>query len=584
MKTSTKQTLKIYWQHARQYSGSLLVLLVTLIGFNSIEIYIPFWYKSFFNTLATGNTSAVKPLISIITAILILNFISWIFRRVGHLRINFFEPRVMSDLVNTCYEYLHKHSINFFNNNFVGSLVRRVNRFARSFEQIADLVYFEIGKTILFIISILVVLFILYWQLGVLILVWSILYSLVNFWFARYKLRYDIQRSLLDTKTTGHLADTITNNFNLKLFGSLDFEFDIYRELTDKLFKLRKFTWDIREYADALQVAWMILLEFGVFYIAIRFWQRGLITIGDFALLQAYVLQIFNHLWGLGRHIQKFYEALAEAEEMTKILAKPHMVKDIPKADKLHVTAGQIDFSNVRFAYPGQNVVFEKFNLKIKAGEKVALIGPSGGGKSTFVKLLLRFFDINSGKILIDGQNIAQVTQDSLRSNIGLVPQDPILFHRDLMENIRYGKRSATDEEVIEAAKLAHCHEFIIQFPQGYGTYVGERGVKLSGGQRQRVAIARAMLANAPILVLDEATSSLDSESEYYIQDALKKLIQDKTNIVIAHRLSTIMKMDRIIVLENGRITEEGTHAELLKVRKGTYQKLWEIQAGGFIT
>jgi ATP-binding cassette subfamily B protein len=220
--------------------------------------------------------------------------------------------------------------------------------------------------------------------------------------------------------------------------------------------------------------------------------------------------------------------------------------------------------------------------MLIKPREKIALIGPSGGGKSTIVKLLLRFYDLTSGQILVDKQNLAKVTQNSLREQIAFVPQDPILFHRSLLENIRYGNPLATDEAVIQASKLAHAHEFITGFRQGYQTLVGERGVKLSGGERQRVAIARAILKNAPILVLDEATSSLDSESEMYIQDALKTLMQNKTVIVIAHRLSTIMQMNRIIVIDNGQIIESGKHKELLKLKDGVYQKLWQIQAGGF--
>ena len=226
--------------------------------------------------------------------------------------------------------------------------------------------------------------------------------------------------------------------------------------------------------------------------------------------------------------------------------------------------------------------MLNNFDLAIKPGERVALIGPSGGGKSTIIKLLLRFFDLNGGEILIDGQDIYKTQQDSLRAQLSLVPQDPILFHRSLIENIRYAQPEAKDSEVVKAAKLAHAHEFISSFPDGYNTLVGERGVKLSGGERQRVAIARAILKDAPILVLDEATSSLDSESEQFIQDALKSLMQGRTTIVVAHRLSTIMQMDRIVVIDGGKIVEQGKHEELLKIREGLYQRLWEIQAGGF--
>ena len=307
-----------------------------------------------------------------------------------------------------------------------------------------------------------------------------------------------------------------------------------------------------------------------------------MLTVGDIVLLQSYLLRTFDILWDVGKNIRQVYEALADANEMTQILLEPHEIVDAPNASSLKVTSGEIKFENVDFRYHDNASVLEKFDLVIKPGEKVAFIGPSGGGKSTIVKLLLRFHDLQGGKILVDGQNIALATQDSLRANLSLVPQEPILFHRSLMENIRYSKPDASDKEVIEAAKAAHAHEFICACSEGYDTFVGERGIKLSGGERQRVAIARAILKNAPILVLDEATSSLDSESELYIQDALKKLMQGKTVIVIAHRLSTIMQMDRIIVLENGRITEQGKHEELLKMEQGTYQRLWGIQAGGF--
>ncbi|HVU79954.1 MAG TPA: ATP-binding cassette domain-containing protein [Candidatus Paceibacterota bacterium] len=248
----------------------------------------------------------------------------------------------------------------------------------------------------------------------------------------------------------------------------------------------------------------------------------------------------------------------------------------------LKTTNGAIEFKNIEFHFSKTASILKDFNLVISGREKVALVGPSGAGKSTITKLLLRLYDIKSGSIEIDGQNIADVTQDSLRDAIAFVPQEPILFHRTLMENIRYGRRGASDEAVIEAAKKAHCHEFISKLPQGYDTFVGERGIKLSGGERQRVAIARAILKDAPILVLDEATSSLDSESEALIQDALEVLMRGKTVIVIAHRLSTIMKMDRIVVLEGGKVVADGTHDELL-AQKGLYHKLWSIQAGGFI-
>jgi ABC-type multidrug transport system fused ATPase/permease subunit len=303
--------------------------------------------------------------------------------------------------------------------------------------------------------------------------------------------------------------------------------------------------------------------------------------VGTFVLVQAYIISINNSLWSFSRIVRDMTEGISDAKEMVEMLHLPHEIQDIPNATALNVPKGLIEFKNVSFSFGENKPVFNKLNLSIKAGEKVALIGSSGAGKSTLVKLLLRLNDIQGGEISIDGQNIKNVTQESLRENISLVPQDPALFHRTLMENIRYGRRDATDEEVINSSKLAHCDIFIKEFPYKYETFVGERGIKLSGGERQRVAIARALLKNAPILVLDEATSSLDSHSESLIQDALQTLMKGKTTLVIAHRLSTIRKMDRIIVLGKDGILEEGSHEQLIQ-KHGMSARLWNLQAGGF--
>ena len=337
----------------------------------------------------------------------------------------------------------------------------------------------------------------------------------------------------------------------------------------------------MNEIIDAVQGVIMLAIQFFMIYFAITFWQKGILTIGDFALIQLYLITLFDRLWEFGKVLRRIFEGFADASEMVEILEEPHEVRDGLAAPALAVSAGRVDFVDVQFSHHGTRKILDGFNLKILPGEKVGLVGPSGAGKTTVVQLLFHFYDVSGGEILIDGQNIAHVTQDSLRDHISLVPQEPILFHRTLKENILYGRAEARDEDVIEAARKAHCHEFISTLPLGYETYVGERGIKLSGGERQRVAIARAILKNAPILVLDEATSSLDSESEALIQDALHKLMQGKTAIVIAHRLSTIMQMDRIVVIDEGKIVTSGTHRELLG-QEGIYKKLWEIQAGGF--
>ncbi|MEK7083634.1 MAG: ABC transporter ATP-binding protein, partial [Patescibacteria group bacterium] len=462
-------------------------------------------------------------------------------------------------------------------------LVKKVGRFTNAFENIADNLYWYLLRLA---INVSAVLFVLYWKkpiLGAVMTVWIIVFMAVNWVLTNYKFKYDMERSEAETKSSAILADTITNQSNVKLFNGYDRELNRFDRALDVVRRLRTFTWDLDTIFDGVQTMLTVGLEILIFYVAIGLWQDGILTIGDFALLQSYLLTIFEQVWNFGKTMRHMYERMAEANEMTEILMTPHEVQDISHAPLLAVGNGLIEFKNVSFCYHQTRKVVSKFSLAITPGEKIAFVGPSGAGKSTIVKLILRQHDLTSGTILIDGQNVAKVTQESLWKAASYVPQEPILFHRTLLENIGYGKPDARKEEIVAAAKLAHCHEFISEFPNGYDTYVGERGVKLSGGERQRVAIARAILRNAPILILDEATSSLDSESEHLIQDALDALMKGKTVIVIAHRLSTIMKMDRIIVMNEGRIVEEGTHAELIKKRNGLYKKLWNIQVGGFI-
>ncbi|PIR97518.1 MAG: ABC transporter ATP-binding protein [Candidatus Doudnabacteria bacterium CG10_big_fil_rev_8_21_14_0_10_41_10] len=582
MRSLTRETIKIYWQHGKKYKLALFLMAIGTVGVSGFEVVIPFWYKKLFDTIALNDFALAPELLKIITAVWFLWMGVWLSRRIRDFVTAYFEARMISNLLNTCFDYLHGHSYSFFSNNFVGSLVRKVNRFARSFEEITDQTLIHLGNTGIHVVLVIIILFTRHWILGAGVLIWAIVYIFFGYKYTMFKIRYDREKAAQDSVVTGVMADTVTNQMNLKMFGARDREFENFKKTTDDLYYKQKKAWYLGSFAEAIQGFLMVALEFMVLYIAIKFWQRGLFTIGDFALLQSFVIGLFSRLWNIGNSIRRVFERFADADEMTEILITPHGVKDLPRTKNLLVTNARINFKDVSFGYHDELMVFDKFNLEIKPGERTALIGTSGGGKSTIVKLLLRFHDINSGQILIDGQNIANFNQNSLRRSIAMVPQDPILFHRSLMENIRYARPEATKEEVIRAAKLAHAHKFIIKFPQGYETFVGERGIKLSGGERQRVAIARAIIKNAPILILDEATSSLDSESEKFIQDAMKKLMNNRTTIVIAHRLSTIMQMDRIVVIEDGKVKEQGKHKELLKAHKGTYQRLWEIQAGGF--
>ena len=558
----------------------LMVIIVEILG-----VVSPILYKNLFNILATAGPRALllQSAITILYGLIVIFLVQWACRRASHFGMTYFESIVIADLSNYCFAFMHRHSFSFFSNNFVGSLTKKVKWFTGAYEGLVDRIIWDILPLLVSSTAIIIVLgFVNFW-LSIGLIIWIIIFLGVNFIFARYKMKFDVIRNEAETENSGLLADTITNNTNVKLFNGYEGEVSTFEISSEKVRKTRLFTWNLENYFDAAQSLLAVILELGIIYFAIKLWGKGMITIGDFALIQAYLINLFDRIWGFGNVVRRIFQSLADAEEMTAILDTEPEIQDIPGAKELKVTNGEISYQAVDFNYNQTRKIITNLNLDIHSGEKIAFVGPSGADKTTVVRLLLRMHDLTSGKISIDGQDISKVTQESLWRNVSLVPQDPILFHRTLMENIRYGKSGASDEEVIEAAKKAHCHEFISQLESGYQTFVGERGIKLSGGERQRVAIARAILRNAPILVLDEATSSLDSQSEFYIQEALAELMKGKTVLVIAHRLSTIKNVNRIIVIDKGNIAEEGSHEKLSVKRGGLYKKLWQFQAGGFV-
>jgi len=584
-KVRLKDVFTAFWHGIQPQKWQLFIMVVSIILGNVISVITPLFYKRFFDIIAVNvdKTIIAQQLFVLIFYILGLNMVFWIFYRIATIANNNFEPKVMANLKQQSYDYLMLHSYSFFVNNFAGSLVQRVNRFARAFERMTDNLIWNLLPLVVRVISIFVVVFFINKWIALIILIWTIIFLSFNVTFSRWKLKYDIKVAEIDSKATGYLADTIGNQNTIQLFNGYEFESKGYKKITDEQAKTTKFAWNLDAVVEAGQAFLGFAIEFVLFFYAIKYWQEGLITIGVFVLLQVYVLNIISQLWGFTRVVRDIYQSYADSQEMVEIMLLPHEIKDIPQSKELVVEKGEIEFKDLVFSFNQTRKALENINLIIKPGEKVALIGPSGAGKTTFVRLLLRLYSATSGKILIDGQDIAEASQESLRSNISMVPQDPILFHRTLAENIAYGKKDATMEEVKKAATLAHCDEFIKDLPFGFDTFVGERGIKLSGGERQRIAIARAILKNAPILVLDEATSSLDSNSEMLIQDALGNLMENKTTIVIAHRLSTIQKMDRIVVIDGGKIIEQGSHEELLENENSLYKKLWELQAGGFL-
>ena len=585
-KVTIPDVLKTFWAGIQPKKWWFLSLVVFIIGANITGVITPLFYKWFFDVVSQPNErGALAPaLFAIIVYIFFLNILFWLFYRLATIANIKYQMDTIARLKQQSYDYLIEHSYSFFSNNFVGSLVQKVNRFARAFERLSDNLMWNLLPLAVKMISIFtVLLFINHWM-ALIMLAWACIFLLFNITFSNWKLKYDLKVAQIDSRATGYLADTLSNQNTISLFSGFTRESRGFKEVTGEQARMTKFTWSLDAVIEGGQAFLGFAMEFVLFIFALRYWGEGLISVGVFVLLQVYFIDLIHQLWGFTRIVRDVYQGYADAKEMVEITALPHEITDIPTAKELQVNKGRINFEELRFSFHATRKVLNKVNLAIVPGEKVALIGPSGAGKTTLIRLLLRFYQPESGAILIDGQDIAKVTQESLRNAIAMVPQDTILFHRTLAENISYGKPGAKISEIKKVAKLAHCDEFIKNLPNGLDTYVGERGIKLSGGERQRVAIARAMLKNAPILVLDEATSSLDSHSEALIQDALNTLMKGKTTIVIAHRLSTIQKMDRIIVVDGGKIIEEGSHAQLLAKKNSLYKKLWTLQAGGFLT
>jgi ATP-binding cassette subfamily B protein len=493
------------------------------------------------------------------------------------------ETKVRPELQMRVFNLLINQSLGFHANNFSGSLVNQTNKFTGAYIVLTDVLSINIIMTfVISVVAIGVVGWFLPW-VALAMIIWTVFFVWLNVHLTRQRMHLSRIAAKADSVLTGHLADAIGNVGAIKAFAREDAENEIHQEKALDRANKKYVSW-VKSTQNDFTFGLMIgTLQLTVLALLVHFGMQGMVAIGTLLLVQVYVTQLISQLWGLSGITRSIEQALSDASEMTEILGGALEVKDERNAKKLHVKKGAIAFNGVTFTHDGNDdALFHEFDLDIKPGEKIGLVGKSGSGKTSLTKLLLRFTDIDGGNITIDNQDIAKVRQADLRANIAYVPQEPLLFHRTLRENIAYGMPEASEPEILKAAKLAHVHEFVKTLPKGYDTMVGERGVKLSGGQRQRIAIARAILKNAPILVLDEATSALDSESEKLIQDALKHLMKGRTTIVIAHRLSTIQNMDRIVVLDNGTILEQGTHADLLKT-DGTYASLWKRQSGGFL-
>lgn len=491
-------------------------------------------------------------------------------------------PNLRRDIQQSMLFYLEGHSYQYFQNNFAGSLSNKISDMMRSMPEILLLTTDAFLGIFLALCFSMVTMYFVHPVFSLILLCWSIIYCTVSYLFSLKGKSY--ATLLAETKSTlsGKQVDSISNIVNVRLFARRAFEVKYVRTYTNHTMNAdRTLQWYLLK-VRIFQFLSMSAITALMLFFLIQTRSQNLITIGDFVLILTLTTRLMDSLWNVSQNLIRFAQEVGTCTQALNIITPPHGITDVPNAPPLQVTEGKITFEQVTFHYTQANAIFKNKNVVIEPHTKVGLVGFSGSGKTTFVNLILRFFDVESGRILIDGQDISQVTQDSLHEQIAMIPQDTSLFHRTLMENIRYGNIHASDAEVLEASKRAHCDEFIRELPQGYDSLVGERGIKLSGGQRQRIAIARAILKNAPILILDEATSALDSVTEKHIQAGLHALMQHRTTIVIAHRLSTLSEMDRILVFDKGRIIEDGTHKELLK-QKGHYAKMWEMQAGGFL-
>ena len=574
--------LKYFWQVVRNFKISFFVVIFVSIFIVGLDIYIPLQFLKLWNVLSTNDFSLVSKARNIVLSIFILGLLRWSMSRVVGFLTDYFNANVIAGLRNQAFSYMIGHSRSFFANNFAGSLTQKINKYSRSFERLMDKLVSD-GISIIFRpIGTVIAIYTLMPKYAYILAIFSVVFLVTALIYTRLKLKYDVIAAHTDTKTHGVISDSVGNHSSIQFFTGHKYEEDRVGNVIENQKKKTLFNWYLWDGLNAIEAFYISAIEFIIFWIAIGDWRLGLITVPLMFLIQGYLGRLMQYLWSFAGIVRAFYDGFADAQEMALILDTPYGIKD-NAVNILENTKGEVVFDKVTYIYDKNNTkVFDNFSLTIPARQKIAIVGSSGAGKSTFVNLLMRLFDTISGGILIDGVDIKSISQENLRNQISFVPQDTSLFHRTIMDNIRYGKRDATDEEVKEASRLANCDKFIDKLPNGYDTHVGERGVKLSGGERQRVAIARAILRDAPILILDEATSSLDSESEMLIQGALHNLIKDKTTIVIAHRLSTIRSMDRIVVIENGKIIEDDTHEQLIHKDEGTYKKLWNLQAGGF--
>lgn len=581
---SQKDTLKLFWRVSNKYKWRRgLSLAIAVANFAVGMFVIPLIIASFLDLVQSGqlDESRVWGLITVYAlAQLWSEVIGW---RVVIYLMWTFQVSMQRDLYAEIFDKLSNQTMFFHSNKFGGSLVSQTNKLTGAIERFWDTIIWSLFPVVISVIGSTIVLWFIYWPYALFMAILSITFVIAVYFGSKHMARLNEEEAKASNKISGHLSDVVANILTVKTSSAEKRELKNFMKSAENwrgksLNLMRNFLG-----ASTIYSSLSAAVRIGALIFAIYATKQDVISVASIYLIITYTSTVAHNLWNVNGIMRTYNRVMGDSREMVEILSLETSIADSSQK-KLKVESGSIEIKNIKYTHDeGEgDTLFENFSLTINPGEKVGLVGGSGSGKTTLTKLILRLSGIDEGAIVIDGQNIANHTQASLRDAIAYVPQEPLLFHRSVLENISYSKPNANKENVEAAARKAGAHDFIVKLKDGYETLVGERGVKLSGGQRQRIAIARALLKDAPILILDEATSALDSESEKLIQKSLSTLMQGRTSIVIAHRLSTIAKLDRIIVLDDGKIAEDGTHNKLI-AQNGVYAKLWKHQSGGFI-
>jgi ATP-binding cassette subfamily B protein len=580
--TAIRVVMPFVFRHWLKQPVMTATIALGLLGATVADLFMPIYSGHLVDALTRGSAdpAARHGALMAFVAIVALGFTSIVLRMVGLQAIVPFTLRIMSDVARDAFMRVQRFSTDWHANSFAGSTVRKITRGMWALDLYNDTILLALLPSLMVLLGSMILLGLHWTSLGAVVALGAVLYvSMTVALSTRYIAPAARVSNAWDTKVGGTLADALTCNAVVKSFGA-EWREDIRLARVVGRWRRRvNRTWLRYNGAAATQLSVLLCLRGSVIGGSLLLWVAGRASPGDVTYVLTSYYIIHAYLRDVGMHINNLQRSVNDMEELVEIHDQPIGIADAADARPIAVTGGHIRFENVTFHYGGHRApLYDGLSVDIRAGERVGLVGRSGSGKTTFVKLVQRLYDVSGGRILIDGQDIARATQQSLRSQIAIVQQDPILFHRSLAENIAYGAPGASVAAIEHAARLANAHDFILRLPKGYGTLVGERGVKLSGGERQRVALARAFLADVPVLILDEATSSLDSESEALIQQAMERLMKGRTSIVIAHRLSTVRSLDRILVFDRGEIVEQGTHAALI-AHGGIYRSLFEQQA-----